>query len=154
MWRGSFCEGRVIYVRDDNDSYKLADCHSDEELADIIDEIESDYRHQPPIWECDGCCVIDGQEIDISSTASQWSGVEFVEKHKGLISAYDLCAVSIAFNKGYSGELEINTFDSGQLTYDAGTISYGGYELFPEDWQGRAREMFLFREGSRIALPR
>jgi len=141
-----------MHLRDDNDSIQLLHCQSEEELINIIDEIESDYRHQNPIWECDGTIVLDGKDINPMDITSQWEYADFLSKHEPLISTHDCCAVSIYYNKGYSEEIDVEAFSLEHLNYDQGIISYGDQELWPDEWQGRAGEIILFRNGEKVQL--
>ena len=131
------------------DSIKLADCSTEDEFDELVDEIYTDYDSEQSIWATSGFCIVDGEEIRVDDITKEWNEVSFHEKHKAKISSFPVCAVYIDDFKGYSQPIEIEDFDPSRLKYESGSIFYGDEELIPEDYQGTGGERALFKQGER-----
>jgi hypothetical protein len=153
MWRGSFSEGRILFPEEGRESERLKECSTSEELSEIIEEAYTDYDTEAPIWDLNGCCVLDGEDISVDRISSNWTDVCFYEKYREKMAGFGVCGVYIDIYKGYSQVVEIEDFDINKLSSEDGMISYDGQELYPEDYRGVASEIALVRDGNRLELP-
>ena len=132
------------------ESIKLADCNSEDEFEELVDEIYTDYDSESSIWSTSGFCVVDGEEISVEKISKAWEEADFYAKHKDQISSFPCCGVYIDDFKGYSQAIEIDQYDPSLLRYEAGSVFYGEEELLPEDYRGTCSEKALFRDGKRV----
>ena len=150
MWTGYFSDGRILFPEEDRESIKLADCNSEDEFEDLVDEIYTDYDSESSIWSTSGFCIVDGEEISVGNISKDWQEVDFYAKHKDRLSSFPCCGVYIDYFKGYSQVIEIDQFDPSLLRYEAGSVFYGEEELLPEDYRGTSSEKALFKNGERV----
>lgn len=152
MWYGCFSDGRILFPEEDRESMKLADCISEDELEELVDEIYADYDSEPSIWSISGHCIVDGEKISVDAISKQWSDIDFHGKHRDKISSFPCCAVYIDDFKGYSQVIQIEKFVPALLRYEAGSVFYDDEELFPEDYRGTGGEKSLFKNGDRVSF--
>ena len=150
MWRGYFSDGRILFPEEDRATIKLADCNSEDEFEELVDEAYTDYDSESSIWSTSGFCIFDGDEIAVDNISNSWQEIDFYTKHKDKITSFPCCGVYIDDYKGYSQAIEIDNFDPSLLRYEAGSIFYGDEELFPEDYRGTSSEKTLFKNGKRV----
>lgn len=150
MWRGYFCDGRILFPEEGRESMKLSACNGEDEFEELVDEIYTDYDSESSIWSTSGFCIVDGEEISVDDISKAWVEVGFYGKHRDKISSFPCCGVYIDTFKGYSQAIEIEGFDPSLLRHESGCLFYGEEELFPEDYQGTGGERALFKQGERV----